>query len=97
MTANFEDKTVAGHLVHASAAKNDNVLAELEGTISGNQFSGTKMILNCKVHSLVKMLMKWVVFISMRKKVLVVHLVQKVNGNEELASLAYSIKKSGQN
>ena len=42
MTANFEDKTVAGHLVHASAAKNDNVLAELEGTISGNQFSGTK-------------------------------------------------------
>ena len=42
MTANFEDKTVAGHLLHASAAKNDNVLAELEGTISGNQFSGTK-------------------------------------------------------
>ena len=42
MTANFEDKTVAGHLVHTSAAKNDNVLAELEGTISGNQFSGTK-------------------------------------------------------
>ena len=42
MMANFEDKTVAGHLVHASAAKNDNVLAELEGTISGNQFSGTK-------------------------------------------------------
>lgn len=42
MTANFEDKTVAGHLVHASAAKNDNVVAELEGTISGNQFSGTK-------------------------------------------------------
>ena len=42
MTANFEDKTVAGHLVHASAAKNNNVLAELEGTISGNQFSGTK-------------------------------------------------------
>lgn len=42
MTANFEDKTVAGHLVHASAAKNDNVLAELEGTLSGNQFSGTK-------------------------------------------------------
>ena len=42
MTANFEDKTVAGHLVHASAAKTDNVLAELEGTISGNQFSGTK-------------------------------------------------------
>ena len=42
MTANFEDKTGAGHLVHASAAKNDNVLAELEGTISGNQFSGTK-------------------------------------------------------
>ena len=42
MTANFEDKTVAGHLVHTSAAKNNNVLAELEGTISGNQFSGTK-------------------------------------------------------
>ena len=42
MTANFEDKTVAGHLLHTSAAKNNNVLAELEGTISGNQFSGTK-------------------------------------------------------
>ena len=42
MTANFEDKTVAGRLVHTSAAKNNNVLAELEGTISGNQFSGTK-------------------------------------------------------
>ena len=42
MTANFEDKTVAGHLVHTSVAKNNNVLAELEGTISGNQFSGTK-------------------------------------------------------
>ena len=42
MTANFEDKTVAGHLVHTSAAKNNNVVAELEGTISGNQFSGTK-------------------------------------------------------
>ena len=42
MTANFEDKTVAGILVHTSAAKNNNVLAELEGTISGNQFSGTK-------------------------------------------------------
>lgn len=42
MTANFEDKTVAGHLLHKSAAKNNNVLAELEGTISGNQFSGTK-------------------------------------------------------
>lgn len=42
MTANFEDKTVAGHLVHTSAAKNNNVLAELEGIISGNQFSGTK-------------------------------------------------------
>ena len=42
MTANFEDKTVAGHLVHTSAAKNNNVLAELGGTISGNQFSGTK-------------------------------------------------------
>ena len=42
MTANFEDKTVAGILLHTSAAKNNNVLAELEGTISGNQFSGTK-------------------------------------------------------
>ena len=42
MTANFEDKTVAGRLVHTSAAKNNNVLAELGGTISGNQFSGTK-------------------------------------------------------
>ena len=42
MTANFEYKTVAGRLVHTSAAKNNNVLAELEGTISGNQFSGTK-------------------------------------------------------
>ena len=42
MTANFEDKTVAGRLVHTSAAKNNNVLAELEGTISGNQFRGTK-------------------------------------------------------
>ena len=42
MTANFEHKTVAGILLHTSAAKNNNVLAELEGTISGNQFSGTK-------------------------------------------------------
>ena len=42
MTANFEDKTVAGHLLHTIAAANNNVLAELEGTISGNQFSGTK-------------------------------------------------------
>ena len=42
MTANFEDKTVAGRLVHTSAAKNNNVLSELGGTISGNQFSGTK-------------------------------------------------------
>ena len=42
MTANFEDKTVAGHLLHTIAAANNNVVAELEGTISGNQFSGTK-------------------------------------------------------
>ena len=42
MTANVEDKTVAGHTDHTRAAKNNNVLAELEGTISGNQFSGTK-------------------------------------------------------
>ena len=42
MTANFEDKTVAGYLLHTIAAANNNVVAELEGTISGNQFSGTK-------------------------------------------------------
>ncbi len=81
MTANFEDKTVAGHLVHTSAAKNNNVLAELEGTISGNHSVVQKMIQNCKAHSLVKMLMKWVVFISIREKVSVAHLVRDINGN----------------
>jgi hypothetical protein len=40
MTANFEDKTVKGRLLHTAAL--NNVQAELEGTISGNQFSGTK-------------------------------------------------------
>lgn len=40
MTANFEDKTVEGRLLHTAAL--NNVQAELEGTISGNQFSGTK-------------------------------------------------------
>ena len=40
ITANFEDKTVSGRLLHTSAL--NNVQAELEGTISGNQFSGTK-------------------------------------------------------
>lgn len=40
MTANFEDKTVEGRLLHTSGL--NNVVAELEGTISGNQFSGTK-------------------------------------------------------
>ena len=40
MIANFDDKKVKGRLLHTSDP--NNVVAELEGKITGNQFSGTK-------------------------------------------------------
>ena len=40
MIANFDDKNVKGSLLHTSDP--NNVVAELEGKITGNQFSGTK-------------------------------------------------------
>ena len=40
MIANFDDKKVEGRLLHTSDP--NNVVAELEGKITGNQFSGTK-------------------------------------------------------